>query len=385
MTLVKKFLSPVLYPADRDITRKWFIKYYEEDFINGGFKAHKYVGLLNLEPDLQKRLQLANNYMAAMHRGERLPSYQGQKTIARQPTGQRANTNVVQCCQAFLKVKETEGIKNSTLIDYRSKVKIFGEWLVSTGRDAQAIGQIDKPAAIDFLASLLQRGLTNSSYNDYRNLLGTIWHSYAAYLQHNPWRDIKCRKTETVHHYQYPEDLRRHIADTLPGYHNQLWLFMQCIYYCAIRPHSELRLLQIKHVDFTNGIFTVPASVSKNGKERRVIIYKGLLQQLLAAGYNNYPTEYYVFGLKAQPAEKPVSKNYFQILWDKYRKAHHIPATYKLYGSKHTAGKQLTKKFNAYITQQHFDHSDLQTTQAYTDGLDKNELIFLQTDYPEFI
>ena len=384
MTLVKKFLSPTLYPLNRDISRKWFIKYYEEDFINGGFKAHKYVGLLNLEPDKEKRLQLATEYINAMHRGEPLPKYQGQKTIARQPTGHRSNTNVVSCCHAFLKIKEAEGVKSSTLIDYRSKVKIFSQWLVATKRDILAIGQIDKQTAILFLMSLLERGLGNASFNDYKNLLATIWQSYSVHLQHNPWRDIKARKSEPVHHVDYPQQLRQQIAETLPEYNMQLWLFMQCIYYCAIRPHSELRLLQIQHINFTTGTFTVPAHISKNGKTRHVVIYAGLLQQLIRAGYSNYPKHYYVFGLKEAPAEKPVSKNHFQRLWSDYREKHNIPAIYKLYGSKHTAGKQLTKKFNAYITQQHFDHSDLQTTQAYTDGLDKNELKFLQNDYPAF-
>jgi hypothetical protein len=63
MASEKKFLYPTVYPKDFSETRQWFIKYYEEDFISGGLKPKKYYGLLNRTPDINKRNQLAAQYL----------------------------------------------------------------------------------------------------------------------------------------------------------------------------------------------------------------------------------------------------------------------------------------------------------------------------------
>jgi integrase len=387
MEPVKKFLSPTLYPLnrviDKTIKQQWFIKYYEEDFNAGGFKPCKYYGMLNNLPTVEERIKLAAHYMQLMRSGQRLPSHQGQKNMTT-GTAQTINTNVIVCCKKFVAGKEIEGIRTSTIQHYRSKVKMFETWLHTQGKQNLAIGAIDKETATDFLLHLKQRGLSNSSFNDYRTLLGSIWNEYADRIQRNPWREIKAARNTVQHLKSYPVDLQQKINETLPAHNKQLWLFMQFVYYTAIRPHSELRFLQVKHINFTTGVITVPAAISKNHKARTINMFTKFVDQLKAENYHTYPADYFLFGLDAAPGAKPVSKNYFGIRWSNYRQAQNIPACYKLYGSKHTGGKNLTKKTNAYITKEHFGHGSLSVTENYIDDLDKNELKFLQVDYPEF-
>lgn len=383
-TTEKKILSPELYPRNKDIQREWFIKYRQEDFTNGGFKYGKYKGLLNLISDPEQRIKQAEEYIAMMLRGEDLPSYQGQKSISTNSRHRSDNTNVIECCKKYLRNRELEGLRKSTITDYRSKIKIFGEWLTAQGKQNLAIGAIDKETAGEFLLSLKARGLGNTSYNDYRAILAQIWDEYKERIRKNPWRDIKPLRSTVQHLKSYPDALREHIRKTLPAYDPQMWLFMQCVYYCGIRPQSELRFLKVKHLNLAKGIFTVPSEVSKNHKTRHLNIFHKLIKQFRKEEYHTYPGEFYLFGKGGEPAVKPASKNHFARRWSDYRTANNIDACYKLYGSKHTGGKKLTKKTNAYITKEHFDHADMKTTQNYIDDLDKNELKDLQKIYPEF-
>jgi integrase len=383
-TTEKKILSPVLYPLNRDMRCEWFIKYRTEDFNKGGFTYGKYKGQLNLIPDKDQRLQQANTYIEMMKRGEPMPRYQGQKTITTVTGSPATNTNVINCCKKYIERLRLTGKKESTITGYRSKIKIFEEWLTATGKQHLAIGGICTETATDFLLSLKARGLCNGTFNDYKILLATIWDAYKERIHRNPWQQIKTLPHNTQHLSSYPDELRQLIRQTLPAYDKQLWLFQQCIFYCAIRPRAELRFLQIKHLNFATGIITVPGAVSKNHNDRHVNVFYKLIAEMKTEGYHNYPPDYYIFSHNGEPGAKPVSKNYFGNRWVEYRKQFEIPTDFKMYGSKHTAGKILAKKFNAYVPKEHYDHSDMKTTESYIDGLAKNELKFLQKKHPEF-
>lgn len=383
MASEKKILSPVLYPSNKDVTRKWFIKYYEADYVKGGLRPFKYYGMLNRVSGLDERLKLAQSYIDMMERGEPLPVCQGLKTV-RALDYQKVKTNVIECCNRYLLNKQLEQLRNSTIIDYRSKIKIFGAWLQTQGKQNSAIGAIDKETAMEFLMHIKARGLSNSSFNDYRTLFGSIWHEYKDKIHTNPWREIKSVRQNVQHLKSYPVVLQQRIKETLPEYDKQLWLFVQFVYYCAIRPHSELRFLQVKHINFEKGMITVPAAISKTHKARTINVFHKLIEQLKEANYHTFPPEYYLFGHCSAPGENHVSKNYFGYRWSDYRKAKDIDSSFKLYGSKHTGGKNLTKITNAYITKEHFGHQSLEQTQNYIDDLDISELTFLQKDYPEF-
>jgi integrase len=390
MTSGKKFLSPILYPKDFSLEKKWFIKYQVEDWEKGGFKFEKYTGLLNRLNTVEERKQLALQYIAKMHAGEALESYQGMRSVPAKPTLTKQDTNIVVCCHRFLYKTKTDvttgDAKPATYTQYKTKINAFVKWLQINNKEHLAIGGLSEVECEDFMTYLLlEKKLSNETYNAYKTLLGRIWAKYKKQLNgYNPWPDIARRKKKTKHLESYPASLQRHIEYNLPGYNNQLWIFMQCIFYCAIRPQAELRFLQIKHINFETGIFTVPAHLSKNGKERKVNVYRKLIEQLISHNYHLANPDDFIFSIKGAPGIKPVSKNFFSRRWDDFRKEHGIADRFKMYGSKHTAGKLISKKMNPYIAKEHFDHQSLATTQSYTDDLSKNELQFLQTEYPEF-
>lgn len=388
MKAEKKFLRPVLYPLRRELLKpdgtpaEWFIKYHEEDFVKGGFAARKYKGMLNRISDLTERLKLAELYIEKMKRGEPLPDCQGARTSSPKSIEHpKTNTNVIECCKRFLVRKKIEGRANTTIIGYRSIVKMFSDWLRVTGRTDLAIGAITKDIAFEYLGYLQDRGNKNRNYH--KTKLGAIWDQYEEVIRSNPWRKIKIDADPEKSYESYPPELQQRIKATLPAFNPQLWFVLQGIYYCALRP-DEQRFLKVKHFDLAAGVVTVPDEIAKGKKrERKVVIYHRFLDQLRAR-FANVDPEFYIIGIEGKPAAKPVGKNWFNRKFKAYRRAHSIAEIYKLYGSKHTAGKKLAKQSNIYIAKEHFGHTDIAVTQAYTDDIDISELMFLAKEYPEF-
>ena len=384
MTTEKKILSAVLYPLSRDVYQEWFIKYSLPNWNSGGKSYKKYKGLLNLVEDIDKRLSLAAEYISMLEKGDPLPSYQGMKVMPVK-ISPKSETDIVACCERWLTVYKTTNKRKATISQVKSYLNTFYKWLSITNRTKLAIGGLDEIAAQDFMLYLItDRKLCGSTHNDYKALLSRIWDMYQSKIRSNPWNNISRREHNTEHLKSYPLLIQKIVEEKLPNYDKQLWLAMQSVYYCATRPHSELRYLQIKHIDFDKGLITVPGEISKTHKERHINIYEGLLNQFVREGWHLCDPEYYLISLEGIPGMNHVGKNYLQRKWDAFRKFANIPSCYKLYGSKHTAGKKLTKATNTYITQEHFDHTSPATTQSYIEGIEKNELKFLQKEFPKF-
>lgn len=383
--MLPDIFAPKLYPADRRQNTKWFIRYFEKDYTAGRMVAKKYYGLLNIEPDLEKRTRLALEYIELIRLGHPLPNYAGKKKMP--PPGFQSNfASVKTCLDQYLAFKQRE-VKKSTMIQYRANCNALIRWLCENKLEKMSIGAITKDHVRQFLNDMQQRhGVGNRTSNGYKILFGSVWQEYLndGKIKTNPWRQVKSLPKQTKHLKSFPPELRAYIRETLPTYDRQLWLFLQCIYYCAIRPHSELRLMKVKHLIIEAGVFFVPAELAKNNRARMVNIYQDLLAQLTALGYHTFNPEFYLFTKSGTPGPVPASINYFKNQWRGYKRAFNIADDYKLYGSKHTGGKALSKQYNQYITQEHFGHSSPDATRHYISDLGSNELKFLQQDYPQF-
>lgn len=385
----KKFLSPVIYPLDYSLKKTWFIKYQTTDWVKGGLTFKKYTGQLNLLPTIEQRLELAKKYMAMMKRGETLPSYQGARYF-REDVQPKYDTDIVACCNRFLRLFKVEVMskekRSATYKQYKSKLDLFINWLEANDMHRRAIGGLSEVEAQDFLLYLKEtKKLSNITHNGYRSVLASVWRLYKSQLDgYNPWLSTKVRKRNGKPHESWPLHLQELVIREMPVADPQLWIFLQCVYYCAIRPHSELRLMQVKHIDWDNGMITVPDYLAKNHKERKINIYYELLNQMVKHGIQDSNPDYYIFSYTGYPSDTPASKNYFMRRWDYFRKSYDIPSSYKIYGTKHTAGKKLTLQTNPYITKEHFGLADMKTAEHYIGGIDKNELKFLQKEYPAF-
>jgi integrase len=382
----KVYFDVVLYPKDRDMSRRWIIKYKAPDFNTGKLKEYKYTGLMNLVTDKEKRQQLADDYIMKFNRGEHPPLYKGARCLP--PEGHSLNfADMLGACLVYVKSKKNE-VTETTYGHYLGQVNEFGRWLEKSGLQNNAIGSFGKDNARDYLNYLTGKKLSNKTRNEHKRLLGCIWQDLIDddKMQSNPWKKIKRLKNETNSHLSYPPSLRKTISLKLPGYDKQLYMLVMLEYYCAIRPHQEARLLQVKYLNNIMGTITVPRHLIKGGKKDKTRIIPNQLYKLLNDyGYFDANPEHYLFTLQHAPGDKPVSKNYFKNRWAAFRKDFEIPAQYQLYGAKHTAGEEMAAHFSPFEIKEQMGHDSILSQQSYTKGFDYTKMQSLRGKYPDFI
>lgn len=388
-TSEKKFFAARIYPISRDTNKTWFIKYKELDYITGVPKSHKYYGALNLTSNLEEREALAKHYVELINRGVKLDSFQGRKSpnVKDHP---RTITNVVECCNKHVEAKALD-IHPKTLSQYKSRIRTFSEWLHQNGKLHLAIGGITADIARDFFRYLREtKKYSGKTCNDFKTLLSSIWREYVedGKIVVNPWKRIKSAPEDTQHLASYPSELTNLIITKLPGFDKQLYIFNQFIFYCGLRPHCELRRMKIKDLDFFEGCLEVRKEIAKGAigrkQARLVIIPNQLLELLKTEGYHQCDPEFYIFSINDKPGKDPLSPKNLHNRWNAFKRMYNIPAKYKMYGAKHTAGKKLSLMYNSYVTQEYFGHSEPRSTSHYIKNLGIERLRFLKDQYPSF-
>ena len=218
--------------------------------------------------------------------------------------------------------------KKKTRQGYRSKVRIFIEW--HKGK------KITKKSCHDFFDHLM-KNVAGTTYNDYKVMLNRILTEvgYPMFLS-----DIQKVKAITTP-YRY---FQKHQIKLLSGYlsekHPQLWLFVQFIYYCFIRP-GELRWLKVGDIVFDEHQIVVRGEISKNHKTEYVSIPNAFypkVKQLIHLSPNEY-----IFP-NPNDSSKPVSINYFSKKHQLVLKSFAFDTScYKLYSWKHTGAVNAAK------------------------------------------
>lgn len=381
MHTVKK-IFPVLYPLDRSLTKKWFIKYRTECYTTGTLVYKKYYGDLNLLKTEEERMKAAAHYMRCMELGEPLPDFQGQKNVLTAHTPKNF-ASLIKCLNDYY-TNNTTHLRHSTRLHYKSKRKILFEFLNAHNLQDITIGAFNAGHANNFIAWLKNvKKLSNTTCNDYKRILFTSWKHFIScgIIAHNPWQQVKTMRSDSEHFAIYTKDVEQTIIKYLPSFDQQLYIFLQFVYYCSIRPRRELRLLKIHHIDFDNHTITIPASISKSYKARTIVIAEHLFDQI--EHWKKYPANYFLFSTSGQPAEKPTGMNYMGYRWQKFREIYNIDARFKIYGSKHTNNRKMAMLFTAPVIQSHNGHASLSDTQKYIGEITAGDVTFLYKNMPK--
>lgn len=369
MTREKKYFAPTLYPLSRDMSREWFIRYKIKDYTKGVLVDKTYKGYLNLEPDYDKRLILAFNYLIDL-RNDILPNdVRGARYIMYdKPAKTFADTAKIfeDNLQHLLPLLE-----KPTRISYRSKTNIFKQWLTQSGYNTLPIGQLDRRHVKEFSLWLrTERNYKAKSHNDIIGKLALIYDEILENIDEletqNPFRQVKRMKGSSTGYEAHPKELRQYIASNIEDI--QLWLSIQFLYYHFIRI-KELGRIKIGDIDFERGIIYIREDVNLKSKKRRVMCLRtSLLQYLKMQGYDKYPAEYYLFGNDGKPNLTPISTNHLSNRWRAYRERHKIAPIYKLYAAKHTGNTAMAVSgLPAQLQMLHNGHQSLSTTQIYID------------------
>lgn len=361
MKLPNQEVVAKLFTAKGDLTKLWYVD-VQEKRDGQTYRARFYAGI-NQHKNYRVRLQAAKLALSLVQnqiaRGWK-PSHA--KGISAAPT---ASYQLQQCLTAF-----ADTLRPATLGIYRQAMQRFVSWLEETNRQQLTLHNIGALEVQQYALWLNRQRLSNTSRNTYIVQLGNIW-SMAARLgmvTENPFKGVKRLREELKQNLAFTDEqlqlLKRELSDNDTG----LWLYVQFIYYCFIRP-NELIQLQVKDVNLRTGKVYIPATVAKNRKGQYVNIPLPLLNYLNSIPWKA-PGHWYLFSEGFVPGLKPVQRDAATKRHARVLKRLGIGGGCTLYSWKHTGVVKVVQSgANIKDVQNHLRHSSLEMVAKYLRSL----------------
>lgn len=161
-------------------------------------------------------------------------------------------------------------------------------------------------------------------------------------------------------------DERVRLREAIKPREPYLWLACEMLYYCAIRPGTEMRLMKIGDIDFVNKNICVRAELAKNKTTEYVGMPDSLLQYMFDLHLNMFDKNLYIFGRYGQPSLEPMGKNTMRNRFNSYRELLKISSDKKFYSWKH-AGAISAAQNGATIFElkDQLRHKSIVTTEEY--------------------
>ncbi|MDR1381352.1 MAG: site-specific recombinase, partial [Tannerella sp.] len=353
----KELVMPHLNDCCGDLNKKWYVEYSIRNPQSGKMERVRIYDKINGYSTYNERFDFAQKIIKTLSDGIRSGSisfqelveyedlllYDGEGGLSRKRQTKAGSIRIY--LSDFLRMKELE-INRKSFETYRSKLRLFCLY-------AERCKLIDKPATyysneimIDFFRELAQRkNLSRKSIEKYQQIL----HSFFKYLNkkkiitENPVCDIprvgviKDKAPAAI-----PASMRRMLQKVIEDKDPQLWMFICFIYYMAIRPGKELRLMRLNQIDYDSRKISIPNFNSKNGRTEAVDVPDQLYDMIVNKWkLHTYNQDLYVFGRVFEPGEKCLSVNNMSTRFNRFRDYLKLPESVKLYSWKHSGAQEL--------------------------------------------
>ena len=268
------------------------------------------------------------------------------------------------------KLHKTGSIKNTTLTDYKKRLKVLEEYTSKIIQAPTYSYQFDQYFCSDFLDYiLLDRDASARTRNNYRTWLSSLanWMIEKQYIDKNPVENIKPLKEDCKHRSALtPSDLKKmkaYLEKENPHY----LLLCQFAYYTFIRP-DEISNIKLKDINLSEQKVFVASSISKNRRDGMVGLNDKLIKAMLDLKVFDKPNHYYLFGKGFKPSDIKNTTRVYRDMFNKMRAALKWPDTYQFYSLKDSGIRDLANAEGIVVARDQARHSDISTTNKYLKG-----------------
>ncbi len=392
MTTKKIAILPKLYNYSGDESKGWFVYYSYRDphadkmkvfRIYKGFSKYKTAEEKNrhgekLIKEIKKKLK---NGWTPYENTEVI--YQDNSQYKRDGKRGKGAKGLNYYTNNYL--ESLTGIRPATYASYKCRFSIFENYIKEKTELDPGIHDIGKKDADNFQKYLSKkRKLSNQSINSYNVLLKSFYNRLieAGVLKENPFEHMRNRRVVTVKPRIYTQELLKKIMEVAKNSDKQMYLVLQIIYSCFIRP-GELRNVQIKDIDFVNGFIKIRADVSKVKKQRMSVVPDFLMDQIRELFMGKYKDDYYMISTKGHPGKKRVYTHYLRYRFEKIKEKAGVPKGYIMYAFKHTGMVDLKRAGADWLAiRNQAGHKSLDQTIEYTTELMGDNNTFIREKSP---
>ena len=270
----------------------------------------------------------------------------------------------------IININKKNVLKQKTLYDYMSRLKIFEEYLGEQINPVRMCYQLDLAFWTDFLDYLLvDRDLSARTRNNYRTWASTLcsWMMEKRYLNDNPIQHIH----QLPEHGKFRQPLEHEDLKKLSAWLNEnnkpFLLAVMMEYFTAIRP-TELSFIRLKDISIKEGSVFISSQISKNRRDGKIKLPNKAIRLMIALKVFNNPNNYYLFGKGFTPSADRQDSRYFNIEFNKVRDILKFPKTYMFYSLKDSGLRDISNAVGVEVAQKQARHSSIQTTNLYLQG-----------------
>ena len=397
----KNIILPRIIDNNGDLSKKWYVEYSVRDPKTDKLNRYReYTGFDKLKTSKERyahgkkiiariKDELAMGKMPYM---KETISYQDQLIYAnvarRWGCEKEGKLSIRSLLSEFLLYKEPT-VNEKSLQTYRSKCRIFCEWIESNNFGELPAASISNDIICDYIIYIaLEYKLSTRTIDKYIQIIHTFFDwllKKKKLIVDNPVHDLpKVGSIKDEAARPIPEHDRHRLMQLIQDEDQQLHLVCSMIYYAAIRP-NECRLLKVGDIDFEHNCIRVPNTISKNSQTEVVIMPHQLADELRSCGIESWKNkEHYVFGKYRCPGSECLGKNTLRNRFNVFRKRLGLSDTYKLYSFKHTGGINLIQQgINPWALKEHFRHKSITTTERYLKNQRGTNCAELENNFPD--
>jgi integrase len=339
-----KYKLAKLHDAGCDLTKTWYVYFSFRDNKTGKFRFFRLYGDINQSKKKEQRVikaqRLIDDIDLKLKSGwnpfSGINYYTDFLSTKRKGIEKQADYSVLYWLNHYLSVRDTRN-RNKTTQTYLSKLRIFFEFLKQNSIDKINIQQFTEQHAKDFNTYLIKKNLSPTTVNEYNRTLKSFFTDLVAdeLILKNPFGKFKKipEHREGKHPFSNLQiaQLKNEICKT----DAQLWLAVNLMYYCFIRP-GEIRMLKLSDIYFEEQKIKIRSEISKNKKTQYVSIPFQLLDLMIKQELNKYNSEFYVIGCDGEPGQEPVTRDFLSKKHKEITKRLGYSSRFTFYSWKHT-------------------------------------------------
>lgn len=385
-----KHTEPQIYPKNprpTDLKKEWRVWFRCHNADTGKMQIISRKGDLNSISNFKERLASANELkqilVERLEKGWNPITNTYPAKSLKEIELERLQTISFNDALDFAASKKAADWSHKTKQDYSSVIKYIKEAAQQLDYAFKQVSELRKPHYKLILEEAFERRkLSAKGYNKYREYLSSLIGELVEWdiIEYNPIRAIKTKKAEEELAHRPPtQDERLLIVDRIKKDYRDYYRFLSVVYGCGIRP-KEITRIQIKFLHKMEGVFRLPASVTKNGKAREVVIPDWVMGLLSELNLHAYSPEYYLFSGKGDmflPGPNKMHSNSTTRYWHKIVKGAKDKGGLNLdinqYSLKKLSADDMVKLQRREgvdklleLPKTQFDHASEQQTETYT-------------------
>lgn len=395
-------ILPHLVDAGGDVTKKWWVEYSFRNPKTGVMQRFRNYTLFTNVPTAKSRYNIAAKFVSKLKVkiesgwtpfSDEQTKYIYEDELTYSAVAQNygkmreSNRTVRTYLSDFLSRKKAE-VNKKSYQTYQSKIRSFCAYLERRSLDLIDVSAINANLITEYLIYKVDtKKLSKVSIGKYQQILYTFFDYLIKQkvLQVNPVENIPfVGVIKDCAPYPFSERDRMVLAERIKEVDRQLWLACCLMYYSAIRPGEEIRLLRVRDISFEGRKIIIKSDTAKSNKTDAVDMPKQLYDELIYQRIDIASADLYVFGKYGRPGEESLGKNTLRNRFNRIRDDLGLSKTYKFYSWKHTGAEALADSgASTWEIQAHLRHRSVETTERYTRKRLGNRNSRIKNEFPD--